>query len=273
MYSKDKLIHPQLPTLNCKEFDQLRADIKVPDVREMDMEQRKKKLADHLQNNESNNLKGFEAFPQTDIILGCQQYIDNLVSKKGIDGLQIFEHDYHYYRKLNPKITYTTIDTLENDKPLLIAMPFPGHLAKHRQMDEILEICTKKNIDVHIDGAWLTSAFDIDFDFDQPCIKSFAMSFSKSYFMHWNKIGIRWSRELDNSDAVTIQNEVGGISRFNLFVATKYMEKFPIDYLCKKYKDQYFEICKALKLRPSNIIHACFSIDRKFLYGLKNFFD
>ena len=38
--------------------------------------------------NDSNNLRGFDAFPHTDIILGCQQYIDNLISKRGIDATE-----------------------------------------------------------------------------------------------------------------------------------------------------------------------------------------
>ena len=272
MYNKQLLLEDYFPPLNCKEFDQLRTEIVVPDIRHLDQSLFKKRLAKHFQHNDSNRLTGFDAFPQNDIILGCQQYIDNLISKKGLDGLQIFEHDYHYYKKLNTKIKYVTVDTLESKKPLLIAMPFPGHLQTHRQMEEILEVCESKSIDVHIDCAWLSAAFDINFNFDRPCVKSFAMSFSKSYHLHWNKIGIRWSRITDNSDAITIQNNVGGISNFNLYVAGKYMEKFPIDHLCKKYKDEYFKICRTLKLRPSNIIHACFSIDRKFLYGLKNFF-
>jgi hypothetical protein len=139
-------------------------------------------------------------------------------------------------------------------------------------MTEILQICTDKCIDVHLDCAWLTSAFDINFNFDQPCIKSFAMSFSKAYGLHWNKIGLRWSRTRDQTDSITILNNSSAISKANLYVATRYMQKFSIDHLVKKYKTQYLDICKDLKLRPSNIIHACFSLDRKFLYGMKKFF-
>ena len=205
---------------------------------------------------------------------GQQQYVDNLISKNGLDGLQIFEHDYHYYKMLNPAIKYVTVDTLEANKPLVIAMPFPGHLGIHREMVNILKICNEKNIDVHLDCAWLVSAFDIEFNFDQPCIKSFAMSFSKAYSLHWNKVGIRWSRETDLQDTVTILNNTGAVSRLTLYVAKQYMERFPIDYLCQKYNlIKYFKICRELKLRPSNIIHACFSIDRKFLYGLNNYFN
>ena len=71
--------------------------------------------------------------------------IDNLISKNGLTGLQIFEHDYHYYKMLNPVIKYVTVDTLEANKPLLIAMPFPGHLGIHREMDNILKICNEKS--------------------------------------------------------------------------------------------------------------------------------
>lgn len=273
MYNRDKLLHPDMPPLDTREFDQLRKQIMIPDVRDIEYEDFANEIEAHFRSTTVNQLKGFDAFPQHELILGCQQYIDNLISKKGIKGLQIFEHDYNYYKKISPRIQYVTLETLTADKPLLMAMPFPGHLGTHRQMEEILQKCNDNNIEVHLDCAWLTSAFDIDFDFDHPCIKSFAMSFSKAYCLHWNKIGLRWTRSKDNTDTVTILNVSNAISKSNLYVARKYMENFTIDHLVKKNKDRYLDVCRQLKLRPSNIIHACFSINREKLYGLKNFFD
>lgn len=270
MYNINDLLIGHLPPLNPVEFDDLRRIIKVPDVRHIDKKEFKNFAVKHFIKNKSNNLSGFESFTQHDILVGCQQYIDNLISKKGIEGLQIFEHDYKYYQKLDPNIKFVTPETIDPTREILIAMPFPGHLGTHREMRKILDICNEKNINVHLDCAWLVSAFDIDFDFNQPCVKSFAMSLSKAYSLHWNKVGIRWSRTLDNNDSVTILNKSGAISKLTLYVAKQYMEKYPIDYLCQKYKNEYFEICKSLKLRPSNIIHACFSMDRNKLYGLKN---
>jgi hypothetical protein len=205
--------------------------------------------------------------------MGCQHYIDNLIGRYGLSNLQIFEHDYHYYKKINPQITYTTFDKLESGKPLLIAFPFPGHLGPHRQMQEILEKCNKENIDVHLDCSWLVAAFDITFNFDQPCVKSFAMSLSKAYALHWNKIGLRWSRDKDVTDSIIFLNQAEGIPKTLMSVGEHYMDRLPIDYLCKTFKKQYFELCRELKLRPSKVIHACFSIDRKILYGLKNFLN
>ena len=272
MYNKELLLQGSLPPLETVEFNELRSELVVKDTRSLNIENFKHTAAKHFANNKSNQLSGFDAFKQLDIVVGCQQFIDNLISKNGLSGLQIFEHDYHYYKMLNPNIKYVTVDNLSSNKPLLLALPFPGHLDKHRDIKKIIDICNHKNIDVHLDCAWLVSAFDIDFDFDQPCIKSFAMSFSKAYCLHWNKVGIRWTRDLDPTDTITILNQTNAINRLSLYVAQTYMKKFPIDYLCKKHIQQYFEICNELKLRPSKIIHACFSIDWKQLFGLKKFF-
>ena len=144
MYNKELLIN-DVPPLTTMLFDELRSTITVPDCRDINLAVFKKDTVEHFKNTTVNKLTGFDAFPQHDIIAGCQQYVDNLISKNGLDGLQIFEHDYHYYKMLNPAIKYVTVDTLEANKPLVIAMPFPGHLGIHREMVNILKICNEKN--------------------------------------------------------------------------------------------------------------------------------
>jgi len=276
MYNKDLLITDTLPPLDTTLLNSIRKDYfeqSQKDCKDIEYKDFIIKAESTFKSNLQNKLVGFEAFPYKDVIIGCQHYIDNLISKGGLDNLQIFEHDYHYYKKLNPNIKYVTVDTLQSGKPLLIALPFPGHLGTHRQMDNILKVCNEKNIDVHLDCAWIVSAFDIEFNFNQPCIKSFAMSFSKAYALNWNKVGIRWSRSIDKTDSITIANNVNMIPKSLLAIAEYYMDHLPIDYLCGIHKKEYFIICRELRLRSANIIHACFSIDWKNLYGLKNFLN
>ncbi len=100
----------------------------------------------------------------------------------------------------------------------------------------------------------------------------FAMSLSKAYALNWNKVGVRWSRNIDETDSITIMNKSNMIPKSLLSIAEYYMDHLPVDYLCSTFKKEYFKICRDLRLRPSNIIHACYSMDRKILYGLKNFF-
>ena len=49
-----------------------------------------------------------------------------------------------------------------------MAMPFPGYLGKHPSMDEIISLCNQKDIAVHLDCAWMSCAFDINFNFGKP---------------------------------------------------------------------------------------------------------
>ena len=104
MYNKELLIKDGLPPLRIDAFDTLRASISVPDCRTLDLEVFKKEAVEHFKKTTVNRLTGFDAFPNHDIVAGCQQYIDNLISKNGLEGLQIFEHDYHYYKTLNPPL-------------------------------------------------------------------------------------------------------------------------------------------------------------------------
>ena len=273
MYKQELLIQGSLPPLEPKEFKEFRSTLDVPGSYKPNVEDFKKDAVNCFEGMSVNNLQGFEDFNNYDLITGCQQYVDHLIAKNGINGLQILEHDYHYYKKINPNIQYATFESLTNTKPLLMALPFPGYLGKHPDMDRIVEKCNEKDIDLHLDCAWMSCAFDIDFDFNQPCVKSFAMSFSKAYALNWSKVGIRWTREKDLHDSISVLNDMNSLPWLNMYVAQKYMEKFEIDHCVKKYKDKYFDICRNLKLRPSNIIHACFSLDKANLYGLKKLFD
>ena len=70
-----------------------------------------------LKEQTSNTLKGLEVFPYKHVQTGVDQYIQNLILRHTIKGLQIFEHDYYWYHMIYPDIQYVTLDTLTTDKP------------------------------------------------------------------------------------------------------------------------------------------------------------
>ena len=107
-----------------------------------------------LNNHKYSTFSGLEAFTRLDIINGCTQYIDDLYQRCGT--LQTFKDDYKYHWRLNNNIEYATVDTLDPNKELLIAMPFPFYGDVHPDMTQILDRCIELNIPVHIDGAWLS---------------------------------------------------------------------------------------------------------------------
>lgn len=273
MWNKDLLTPFQLPNLNCEEFDLLMEKISYDNISHYTKDEFISKFEERIQQYQYVSIKGLENFEHKELIIGCQHFIDNLLLEHNIKNLQIFEHDYNYYKRLKTDIKYTTLDSLEKGKPLLIAMPFPGHLGVHNQFKNILQKCDDMDIDVHIDASWLPASFNVDYDISNKCVKSVAMSLSKAFCMGWNRIGIRWSKQHKENDSISIMNKFNMIPKVLYQIGCLYLENYALDYIIKTYKENYDKLCRELKLRPSNIIHAAFSIDRSKLYGVKQLLE
>jgi len=222
-----------------------------------------------IEKNQSVKILGLDKFLFKDVIIGCQHFLDNLIMEYGLHNLQFFEGGYGYFKKLNKNLQYTTLKTLQSGKPLLLEYPFPRYQSEHPQYKEIIQTCNEKNIDVYLDCAWLPVSFGLELELNQPCIKGLAMSLSKCYGLHWNRIGVRWYKN-EKKDSIFLQNENRMISYSNLMIGKFYLDRLPIDYLVKKYKNKYIDICKKFDLLPGNTILVARSKDKQKLYSLKN---
>ncbi len=211
-------------------------------------------MVEKLKSTKINKLVGYKPFKYQEVIIGVTQFIDNLVMKHGLDNLQILEHDYKYYWRLNQDIQYARIGNLKPNSEMIIGLPFPGHCAIHTDMKDIISECNEKNISLHLDCAWMGCVKNVEFDFNQPCIKTFAMSFSKAYGLGWNRIGIRWSRSIDPTDSITIFNHHDMYNSSLIKIAYHYIKEFDIDYLWNKYKNAYDKICKETLTMPTDIV-------------------
>lgn len=274
MYSKENLITDSLPPIFDHRLVKLKEDISVNTFAVSNLHEHYISQAKfYFSSSKRNKLIGLEQLSNIDAIVGCTHFIDNLLLKFSISGLQIFEHDYTYYKRLDPQISYAKVGQLIPGKPILIAAPFPGYLDLHPQWNEILEESLNKSIDIHIDGCWLGAANQIEIDLTHPAIKSIGLSFSKSLGFHWNRIGLRFSKIKDDTDSVSIHNRFHMIPEYLMRNAIIAMQELPIDYLWDTYETTYRDICRKLYLRPSKIIYAAHSIDRKNLYGLKKLIE
>lgn len=206
-----------------------------------------------LQNFNINSFIGLEEFKFYDIIIGCTQFIDDLYIRLG-DNLMIFENDYKYHERLNPNIKYYSLDNLDKNKELLIAMPFPFYGDVHPEMDEILDECFRLNIPVHIDGAWITCSRDISFNFGHPAIKTLGISLSKGLGLGGNRIGLRLAKERP-SGSITIMNDFNMNCQGLVHTGLYFLNKLPLDYFWTKYNQSYYKICNDFNLIPSKSIH------------------
>jgi len=216
------------------------------------------------------HLHNIESFPHIDIIMGCQHFIDGILVKHGINGVQILENDYGYYKRLNPSIIFAKEGQLENKKPLLMSAPTPGYLDLRPNFDKILTECQEKEIPVHLDACWLGASKDIEIDLSHPAIYSIGMSFSKGQGFDWNRIGLRWSRMHDDHDNICLMNDNSMIPEQLIANGILAIDNIPIDYLWNTYGDRHQKVCQELKLRPTKMIHVAQSLDRSKLFGLKD---
>jgi len=206
--------------------------------------------SNYIESTQINILTGLDKFNRKDIIIGCTQYIDNLYMQSLV---QTVTGDYRYHNRLGLS-TVKDVGSLIPNVPLIIAMPFPSTGNIHIHMEEILYECSKKDIPVHIDGAWITCCRNIVFDFSHPCIKSVGISLSKGLGLGWNRVGIRYSRQT-TQDSVTIMNDFNMNNRALITIAKYFIDNVRPDYLWWKHNINYSRVCRDFNLTETNSIY------------------
>ena len=204
-----------------------------------------------LNNHSLSHFSGIDKFPVRHVIQGVTHFIDDLYQR--CCSIQTFQNDYKYHWRLNNDIEYATIETLDPNKELLISMPFPYHGDIHPDMYDILDECERLKIPVHIDSAWISCIRDIEFNFDHPAIKTFAISLSKAG-LGGNRIGVRFSRE-EPEGSITIINNFNMNQQPLMYIGTRFMKDFGPEYFWKKYEKRYYKICEDFNLIPTKTIH------------------
>jgi hypothetical protein len=196
-----------------------------------------------------NTIRGLDQFNRVDIINGCTQFIDTVYMNGPV---QVLTGDYRYHARLGNWYTYPGF--LNEEKQLVIAMPFPSTGDTHSQMKEILDEAGNKGISVHVDGAWYTCCRGIDFDVSHPSIRSVGISLSKGLGLGWNRVGLRWTKSKD-TDAVTIQNDFNMNLRAPVMIGLHFLRNLSPDYLWNTHGDRYKKICEDFELTPTNSIY------------------
>ena len=212
-----------------------------------------------------NNLHGWNQFPYADIILGCTHYIESIIIKYGWDGFQILPEDYAYYGLMGK--FGVEVGNLAPNIPLLVSLPNWKYSDLRPEWAAVLQECEQKNIDIHIDMAWIITAKDIEIDLSHPSIKSFAMSMSK-YNMQWNRLGLRWSKQR-TMDSITIFNFYYGEVNNNIISCGAYMlDNIPRDYVWDTYGKKYNSLCEDHNLIKTKLLHVVQIPDDNYPKGI-----
>tara|TARA_Y100000592_G_scaffold91380_1_gene151469 strand:- start:1298 stop:2098 length:801 start_codon:yes stop_codon:yes gene_type:complete len=209
-----------------------------------------------------NTILGWDKFPHKDVILGCTHFIESTCLRYGWQ-IQRLPNEYVYY-SMSGKLP-TEIQDLKPNIPLIISIPFWQYTDVHPDWGTILKQCEERNIDIHIDGAWMQSARNIEFDFDHPNIKSFAMSMGKGIDINWNRIGLRWTKQR-TVDSITMMNQFEQIHETAINCGSFLMKNIIKDYAWEKYSASNKKIAERNSLEQTNHCHVLKNQDG--LYGI-----
>ena len=159
---------------------------------------------------------------------------------------------------------HTAPGDLQPGVPLIVSLP-NYYYGQRPEWQEVLKECEDKEIDIHIDCAWVTAAKGFDFNFDHPNIKSFAMSMSK-YNFTWNRIGLRWSRQR-TMDSCTLLSTQRKYNELTTACGSFMMDNISRDYGWEKYGKLNQQICDKLGLEPTMFFYVVKDEDNK-LYSI-----
>lgn len=224
---------------------------------------------------ESSNCFHFEnlnIFKEKEIVIGCHHYIDGILIQNGLDNVQILENEYKYYERLNPAWNWASAGNLIPNKPMIIATPFPGYLDLHPNFEELLDEAEQKNIDVHLDCAWLSCSNNLTIDVSHPSIKSIGISLSKGYSASWNRIGVRYTKEKIQTDPITIFNNSSMCPESCVRNGISILENVPVDYMWNTYGEQYYSLIEKFNLDVGKVLFAAYGKDR-IIYSLSHLFE
>jgi len=214
-----------------------------------------------------NDIQNWNKFECVDIIMGCTHFIESLILKHGWDNIQVLHNEYGYYGLMGKH--GIDPDQLKPDIPLIVSLPNFSFADIRPEWETILKICEQRNIDIHIDFAWILVASGIQIDVGHPNIKSFAMSLSK-YNCHWNRIGLRWSKQR-TMDSVNIMTKYYGDVNSGIISCGNFLiRNIPRDYTWDTYGELYYQICSNLDVSPTKLINVAKSKQDDKVLGVGN---
>lgn len=151
-------------------------------------------------------------------------------------------------------ICYLEDQELHANDCVILSQPYSGNGTQHPDFEQLLTCADQLGVPVMIDGAYFGLAYNNVIDLQHPCITDFATSFTKNFFGHSLRVGMRFTRELvdDTISAGILAWEM--YDRVGAHVATDLMSKFSHAWFIEKYQPLSKQICQDFDLTPTATI-------------------
>ena len=128
---------------------------------------------------------------------------------------------------------------------MVLSVPFSDTGNIPENYDEIMNRCSKYEIPVLLDMAYLNLAKDLNLNVTYPCIEVIATSLSKVFPVERFRIGMRLMRtSSDDTLHAYSHNSVPYVNMISINIADYLITTFENDWVFNKYKNNQLEACK-----------------------------
>ena len=220
-----------------------------------------------IQNTTLNTITGIDNFKVKTFSQGTTEAFDKFYLKNNSRCLRYFKGEYMYHQVAGRNY-FKEAKFIEDDLPtandcVVISLPFSDTGNEHPRMKEVLEECTRLNIPVLVDYAYLGICRDITFDLTHPCITDVTFSLSKTFPVPHLRIGMRLTRQ-DDDDALMVMNKTGYTNRLAIQVGLDLIRTWSVDFIPTQYKLAQEQLCQELEVEASNTVIFGIDSNNKF---------
>jgi len=174
--------------------------------------------------------------------------------------LRVLDGDFMYHEiiwrlpALGGAVKISEDNPIKNGDCFIVSLPFSKNGSVDMSISHLLEICTKLNVPVLLDMAYLPLVKNVSKLTNLDCVEELVFSLSKfSKGLERVRIGLRLQKKFID-DPVGAADFMGMRNNLGVLIGTEILKKFSLNYPYLKYKDKQHEVCEKLGLNPSDCV-------------------
>ena len=218
------------------------------------------RFAGWIQSHSTNKIQGLENF-EADYSEGTTQAFDSFYFRHRTRRFRCFVGEYFYHIKTwqsnSVDWDWTDGKDLEPGDALVLSQPFCDTASQFKNLNEILENCTRLKIPVLLDLCYYVISEGLDIDVNHSCIDTVCFSTSKAWPISTARIGMRYTRP-GTFDGQKLHSSIGYNNNLGAYIGNLVLDNYGPDWISTTRKTQYQTICHVLNLTPTNSV--CFGL-------------
>jgi len=216
---------------------------------------------------QGHNINGFERYNELAFSNGTTETFDKFYHKHMDRRLRICRGEYFYHQmmeRIYKKFSWIGDGPIKEGDVFVCSVPFSDTGEVPKNLEIMLRECEDSNVPVLIDLAYINISQPLRLNLNYNCIDTITTSLSKIFPIEHYRVGIRL-QQTKIDDQMYAANEGGYINHYSVALGQHMIDKFPNDYIVKKYTEKQKEDCKQLGLEPSSCV--IFGIDENNKYS------